>query len=214
MTGTSFDSVLKKIEKGKCRIALNGMIAIQTSSGYKTFHPETGTLTNCNQFVASFGDDSFYAAPARKVKRGDIILLPSGPCCVITAAKNKVTVLNYETGAYMTIAPEHHMFMGNLYFYEKIVSPMKGIFGKGKMNKMLKFMMFSDMMGKPSDTHTDKTETNPLMQMMFLGSMMKDMDGFCDDLFTDLDGSSEEDTSSVTDPDSLLSDFFDEDDNS
>lgn len=61
----------------------------------------------------------------------------------------------------MSIAPERHIFMGNLYFYEKIISPMKGMFGKGKMPKMLKIML--------------------------MGSMMKDMDVFGDDLFGDFD---------------------------
>jgi hypothetical protein len=41
---------------------------------------------------------------------------------VIEADKNKITVINYEDSAIDTIVPERHMFMGNAYFYGKIVS--------------------------------------------------------------------------------------------
>lgn len=187
MNGGFMDHIFQKVEKGKCRIALNGQIAIWTSNGYKTFSLKNGTLTNCNSFVAQFGDDYFYVVPAARVKPGDIILVNGTPRCVMKAEKNLLTVMTYETGAVETIIPERHMFMGSIYFYHKIMTPMLGMFGtkKGKANRMLKMMMMSDMM-KPGGNNGTGGNMG-FMQMLMMQGLMKDMGNSMEDMFDGFD---------------------------
>lgn len=198
MTNAGFmNNIFQKIENGKCRIALNGQIAIETSTGYKTFSPDTGTLTNCCNFVASFGQDFFYVVPAAKVKKGDIILVNGTPRCVLDAEKNRLTVMTYETGTIETVIPERQMFLGNVFFYRKIMSPMLGMFGgKGKMNKMIRMMMMSDMMNNGGNGGNIGGNMN-LMQLMMMQGMMKDMGDSIGDLFTGFDDADDDDDDDI-----------------
>jgi hypothetical protein len=127
---------------------MSGGIAVKTSTGYKSYNVKTSRLTNCNNFVFDIGEEFFFVIPTNKVEVGDIILISGKPKCVIEADKNKLTVINYEDSTIDTVLPERHVFMGNTYFYGKIVSMFGSDFTGGKkgMNKMMSYMMMSEMM--------------------------------------------------------------------
>lgn len=142
-----FNGMFGKVAPGMCRISVNGDIAIKTSGGYKTYDVNTGTLTNCDNFVFDMGEDMFFIIPTNKVHIGDIILAGGKPRCVTGVSGNKIETLSFEDGQISTIVPEHHVFMGKQYFYGKIVSMFgTAIKGKGGMGNMMKYMMMSEMM--------------------------------------------------------------------
>lgn len=122
MMNNLLNGMFGKVGNGMCRLSMNGNIAVKTSSGYKTYNLKTGRLTNCDSFVFNIGEEFFFVIPTNKVSEGDIILVNGKPKCVIEAEKNKITVINYEDSTIDTILPERHVFMGNTYFYGKIVS--------------------------------------------------------------------------------------------
>ena len=142
-----FNGMFGKVANGMCRLGMNGGIAVKTSSGYKTYNLKTNRLTNCNNFVFDIGDEMFFVIPTNHVMPGDIILVGSKPKCVVSAGKGTITVLNYEDSTVETMLPERHVFMGNTYFYGKIVSMFgnMGKDGKGTKN-IMKYMMLSNMM--------------------------------------------------------------------
>ena len=137
-----------KVAPGLCRLSMDGGIAVKTDNGYKTYNMKTGRLTNCDSFVFEIGEDFFFIIPTNKAEPGDIILVSGKPKCVIETGKNKLTVINYEDSTVETILPERHVFMGNTYFYGKIVSMFGSDLVKGKKgaNKIMQYMMLSEMM--------------------------------------------------------------------
>lgn len=144
-----FEGMFMKVEKGMCMLSPCG-IAVKTGAGYRSYNVKTGKLRNCDNLVFSFGDGMFFVIPATKVKPGDIILNGGRPACVRKAAGDRIEVINYETSVVETILPERHVFMGNTYFYGKIVSLFgdgSSICGKGSITKMMKFMMISSLLG-------------------------------------------------------------------
>ena len=144
-----FEGMFMKVEKGMCMLSPCG-IAVKTGAGYRSYNVKTGKLRNCDNLVFSFGDGMFFVIPETKVKPGDIILNGGRPACVRKAAKDRIEVINYETSVVETILPERHVFMGNTYFYGKIVSLFgdgSSICGKGRKKKMMKFMMLSSLLG-------------------------------------------------------------------
>ncbi len=148
---TMFDGMFMKVQKGMCMLSPCG-IAVKTSAGYRSYNVKTGKLRNCDNLVFSFGDGMFFVIPASKVKPGDIILNGGKPACVRRADKNSIEVINYETSVVETILPERHVFMGNTWFYGKIISLFgdgSSICGKGSIAKMMKFMMMSSLFGDP-----------------------------------------------------------------
>lgn len=180
-----FNGMFGKIASGMCRLGMNGKIAIKTSNGYKSYDADTGKLTNCNSFVFDIGEDFFFVIPTNSVKRGDIILADGKPRMVLEIGKNEIKTFCYEDSTISTIVPERHMFMGNTYFYGKIVSMFGNSFGKkGGMQNMMKYMMFSEMM-KGNNT----SGMNNIMPMMFMmNGGMSDMFDFEDmDINTDFD---------------------------
>lgn len=158
-----------KIAPGMCRISMNGGIAVKTSNGYKSYNVKTGRLTNCDSFVFDIGEEFFFVIPTNKVEIGDIILIAGKPKCVVEAEKNKITVINYEDSTVETVLPERHVFMGNTYFYGKIVSMFGNVFGGGKknMNKMMSYMMMSDLFKGNGVTSAN---ANPMAMMMLMNS--------------------------------------------
>ena len=124
-----FKDMFGKIDPGMCRLSMNGNVAVKTGSGFKTYDVKKGRLTNCDQFVFNIGEEFFFLIPTNKLAKGDIILVSGKPRCVIDVEKDLITAINYEDATVEKILPEHHMFMGNCYFYGKIVS----MFGKNIM---------------------------------------------------------------------------------
>ena len=80
-----------------------------------------------------------------------------------------ITVINYEDSTVEQILPERHMFMGNTYFYGKIVSMFNFSKGKGKKNgfeNILKYKMMSEMIGGKNGS-----ANNGMGNLMMLGMM-------------------------------------------
>lgn len=163
----NLNGMFGKVAPGMCRLSMNGGIAVKTSGGYKSYNVKTGRLTNCSNFVFDIGEDFFFVIPTNKVEIGDIILVDGKPKCVIKTDKNQITAINYENSTVDTILPERHVFMGNTYFYGKIVSMFgQDIFnGKKGMNKIMKYMMASEMMKGGIGT-TGGFGAMPLLMMM------------------------------------------------
>ena len=170
-----------KVAPGMCRLSMNGGIAVKTSNGYKSYNMKTGRLTNCDSFVFNIGEEFFFVIPTNKAEPGDILLVGGKPKCVIEAEKNKLTVINYEDSTVETILPERHVFMGNTYFYGKIVSMFGSDLIKGKKgtNKIMQYMMMSEMMkGNSGDSGNGMNAMIPLMMMG--GNMGSIFDGMFD----------------------------------
>jgi len=177
---------------GMCRLSMNGGIAVKTSGGYKSYNVKTGKLTNCSNFVFDIGEEFFFVIPTNKVEKGDIILVNRKPKCVIDADKIKLTVINYEDSTVETILPERHVFMGNTYFYGKIVSMFgnDSIKGKKGTNNIFKYMMLSQMMKGDNSNSAGVGGMNSMLPFMMMNGNMNDM---FDGMF-DFDVDSEEDT--------------------
>lgn len=188
-----FNGMFGKIAPGMCRLSMNGGIAVKTANGYKTYNVKTNKLTNCSNFVFDIGQEFFFVIPTNKVKAGDIILVSGKPRCVVSAEKDTITVINYEDSTVEQILPERHVFMGNTYFYGKIVSMFGSDFSKGKkgMNKMMSYMMISEMMKGNNGSNNGMASVLPFMMMS--GGGMSDMfDGMFDSVDEDDEDETEE----------------------
>lgn len=183
-----------KVAPGMCRLSMSGGIAVKTSTGYKSYNIKKRRLTNCNNFVFNIGEEFFFLVPTNNVTVGDIILINGKPKCCIDNTDNKtITVINYEDSTVETILPERHIFMGNTYFYGKIVL----MFGNNKlnssngMNKMMTYMMMSEMMKGSAGTTGNSNMSSMLPFMMMNNGNVTDM---FDGLFNfDSDMTNEED---------------------
>lgn len=141
---TNFKGMFKKIKPGMCRLSMNG-IAININGEYKTYDVETGTFTNCTDFVFDVGDEMFFSLPTNNVTRGDIILAPGGPAAVIEVKENEIRAFDYKTGTIVNIVPEKYVFFGDTYFYSKIVSPFAAM-GMGSSDNVMKMMMMQSLL--------------------------------------------------------------------
>lgn len=176
-----FNGIFGRIAPDMCRLSMNGKVAIRTSNGYKTYNVESGSLTNCDSFAFDIGQDAFFVVPTNKIKRGDIVLIGGKPHCVISADKNRIEALCYEDSTIHNVVPERHMFLGKGFLYGKIIS-IFGDLGSGNgMNKIMKFMMMSQMMGGGSG---NMASMMPMMMLMGNGSSF---DGMFSGLFDDED---------------------------
>ena len=189
-----FNGMFGKIQPGMCKLSMNGKIAIKTSNGYKTYNTKTGRLTNCSNFAFDVGEDFFFVIPTNKVNVGDIILASGKPRAVIGVEKNAIKTFCYEDSTIETLVPERHVFMGNTYFYGKIVSLFGNSFGKkGGMNNLFKYMMLSEMM-KGGNSSNNMNNMFPIMLMMGGGNGFGDMfEGlFDEDVNIDFDADDED----------------------
>ena len=194
MMNNMLNGMFGKVAPGMCRLSMNGGIAVKTSNGYKSYNMKTGRLTNCDSFVFNIGEEFFFVIPTNKAEPGDILLVAGKPKCVIEAEKNKLTVINYEDSTVETILPERHVFMGNTYFYGKIVSMFGGDLIKGKKgtNKIMQYMMLSEMMKGNSDNNSGNGMNTMLPLMMMGGNMGSLFDGMFDFVEDDTEESEEE----------------------
>lgn len=165
-----------------CRLSMSGQIAIKTSNGYKAYNVKTGRLTNCDNFALNTDNlKAFFVIPTNKVAKGDIILVNGKPKCVITPGKDKIEVINYEDSTVETIVPERHMFMGNTYFYGKIVSMFGDTAGKKNGGqKLMKFMMLNSMMNGKTNSGDGMAAMMPFMMMGGMSGMDEMFDGMLD----------------------------------
>ena len=174
-----FNGMFGHLGQGMCRLSINGDVAVKTSNGYKTYNVKTGNLTNVTQFCFDIGQEFFFVMPTTKAKPGDILLIDGHPKCVIENKDNKtIRVMDYDTSAIQEIVPEHHVFLGQTYFYRKIVSMFgSGNFLKGEkgMNKMFKLMMMKEMFGGMLGGSSAGSSNNPfgaMLPMMMMGNML------------------------------------------
>lgn len=196
MNTNFMNGMFGKVAPGMCRLSMSGGIAVKTSNGYKSYNMKTGALTNCESFVFNATEEFFFVIPTNKVEIGDIILIAGKPKCVIEVEKNKITVINYEDSTIDTVLPERHVFMGNTYFYGKIVSMFGNDFKSGKkgMNKMMSYMMMSEMLkgGNSMIPGTNNSNNNSILPMIMLmnGGMANMFEGMFD--FDETEESEEE----------------------
>lgn len=197
-----FNGMFGKVANGMCRLSMNGGIAVKTSGGYKTYNLKKNRLTNCNNFVFNIGEEFFFVIPTNKVEAGDIILVSGQPKCVISNDGASIKVVNYENGTVEDILPERHVFMGNTYFYGKIVSMfgsdlLKG--GKKGTNKIMQYMMMSEMMKGVNGNPGNGNGMSAMLPFMMMGGSMGDMfDGMFDfDLDDDTDDDTDEEKEAV-----------------
>lgn len=191
MFSSVFNGMFGKIGDGMCRLSMSGGIAVKTSTGYKSYDVKNEKLTNCSNFVFDIGQEFFFCIPTNKVEIGDIILIAGKPKCVIASDDKKITVINYEDSTVETVLPERHIFMGNTYFYGKIVSMFgdKLFKDKGKGgNQIMKYMMMSELF-KGGKSGADSGLSNLLPMMMLSGGVGNVFDGMFD---FDIFGSTEE----------------------
>ena len=172
MNTNFMNGMFGKIAPGMCKLSMSGGIAVKTSSGYKSYNVKSGRLTNCSNFVFGNTEEFFFVIPTNKVEIGDIILIAGKPKCVIEVAKNKITVINYEDATIDTVIPERHVFMGNTYFYGKIVSMFGNDFKGGKkgMSKMMSYMMMAEFMkgSGGTDRFGNPINNNSMLPMMLM----------------------------------------------
>ena len=174
----NFNGMFGRIEPGMCRLTMNGNIAVKTNNGYKSYNVKTGRLTNCSNFCFNIGEEFFFVIPTNKVEIGDIILVNRKPKCVIKAEKNQITVINYEDSTVDTILPERHVFMGNTYFYGKIVSMFgNNIAGKKNgANNIMRYMMMSEMMKSMNNGNgTSQNGFAGMLPFMMMGGNIGNM---------------------------------------
>lgn len=171
-----FNGMFGKVANGMCRLSMNGGIAVKTSNGYKTYNVEKKRLTNCDNFVFNIGEEFFFVIPTNKVEIGDIILVAGKPKCVIKVDGETIRVINYEDSTIEDILPERHVFMGETYFYGKIVSMFGQNFMKGKkgMNKFMSYMMMSEMM---KGMNGSSSSMNNMLPFIMMGGNLGDMFG-------------------------------------
>lgn len=192
----SFNGIFGKVESGKCRVTMNGGIAVKCSNGdYKTYNVKKGRLTNVTNFCFNVGDEMFFVLPTTKAKVGDILLIGGKPKCVIETNKKTIKVIDYDNSEIREVIPERHVFMGSTYFYGKIVSmfgnTLKGGNGLGNLIKM---SLISQMLGgNNGNQNTGGMFGGNLSQMMAMsmlmnGKMENPFDGMFDlDIDSDMD---------------------------
>lgn len=161
-----FSNMFCKVKPGMCRMSMNG-IAVKTSTGYKVYDVNTGTLVNCMDFVFDIGDEWFFCVPTNSLSKGDIILASGKPAAVIKVEDNAITAFRYEDSTIVTLVPEHFMFLGNSYLYSKIVSlfSMADNAGSVDTSNVMQYLMMSEMM------KGENGSSNKLMPFFMMGMM-------------------------------------------
>jgi len=168
------------VKGGLCRLSMDGNIAIKANGGYRAYEPKTGSFVNCDNFVFDIGDEMFFVIPTNDIKVGDIIIAGTGearaPRYVLKVEDNRIEAINYKNGTVEVIVPERHMFMGNIYFYGKIVSLFgngAAIGGDGNINaeNVMKYMMMSQMLKGGSGANG----MNPMAMMLMMNGGFGDM---------------------------------------
>ncbi len=171
------NGICGKVVPGLCRLSIDGSIAVKTGTGYRTCDAEHRRLMNCDGFAVDIGEDAFFVLPTNRVKPADIILAGGTPKCVVSTDGSTITAIDFESGRVETFLPERHQFMGNTYFYGKIVSLFgrNGIKGKKGAGRMMKYMMLKSMM------QGEAGGLSGLMPMVLFGGKMDVMDELFDD---------------------------------
>ena len=194
MIDAVFNDIFKPVDPECCRIGINGQIAVKSGEGkYKTYNVKTGRLTNVTQFCFDGTQGMFFVVPTTKASVGDILMIDGKPKCVIENKEGKtIRVIDYESSSIQEIVPERHIFMGQAYFYSKIVSMLgSGNFlksGKG-VNKMMKLMFMQQAFGGKGLNGMFGNSGNGMgnmFQMMALSSMFGGGNGGFEGMFDEM----------------------------
>lgn len=178
-----FKGMFGPIEAGKCKLGMNGKIAIKTPNGYKTYDAKKNRLTNVGSFAFDMFN-MFWLVPTNTLQVGDIILMQKGdrrvPRFVIKVDNGVITALDYEDNELKQVLPERHILMGKVFFYAKIWCPFKGMASNGNMfGQMFKMQLMSQMMGGMMNGGNVADAVNPMgnMGQIFMMPMMMQMMG-------------------------------------
>ena len=178
-----FKGMFGPIEAGKCKLGMNGKIAIKTPNGYKTYDAKKNRLTNVGSFAFDMFN-MFWLIPTNTLQVGDIILMQKGdrrvPRFVIKVDNGVITALDYEDNELKQVLPERHILMGKVFFYAKIWCPFKGMASSGNMfGQMFKMQLMSQMMGGMMNGGNVADAVNPMgnMGQIFMMPMMMQMMG-------------------------------------
>jgi len=185
--GKMFKGMFGPIEAGKCKLGMNGKIAINTPAGYKTYDAKKNRLTNVGSFAFDMFN-MFWLIPTNTLQVGDIILMQKGdrrvPRFVIKVDKGIITALDYEDNEIKQVLPERHILMGKVFFYAKIWCPFKGMVSNGNMfGQMFKMQLMGQMMGGMMNGGNVADACNPFgggnnfISQMFMMQMMGSMFG-------------------------------------
>lgn len=181
--GKMFKGMFGPIEAGKCKLGMNGKIAIKTPNGYKTYDAKKNRLTNVGSFAFDMFN-MFWLIPTNTLKVGDIILMQKGdrrvPRFVIKVDNGIITALDYEDNELKQVLPERHILMGKVFFYAKIWCPFQGMVSNGNMfGQMFKMQLMSQMMNGMMNggNITDTTNSMGNMGQMFMMPIMMQMMG-------------------------------------
>lgn len=179
--GKMFKGMFGPIEAGKCKLGMNGKIAIKTPNGYKTYDAKKNRLTNVGSFAFDMFN-MFWLIPTNTLQVGDIILMNKGdrrvPRFVIKVDNGIITALDYEDNELKQVLPERHILMGKVFFYAKIWCPFKGMASNGNMfGQMFKMQLMSQMMNGMMNGGNVADAVNPMgnMGQMFMMPMMMQM---------------------------------------
>lgn len=181
--GKMFKGMFGPIEAGKCKLGMNGKIAIKTPNGYKTYDAKKNRLTNVGSFAFDMFN-MFWLIPTNTLKVGDIILMQKGdrrvPRFVIKVDNGIITALDYEDNELKQVLPERHILMGKVFFYAKIWCPFKGMVSNGNMfGQMFKMQLMGQMMNGMMNGGNVADAVNPMgnMGQMFMMPMMMQIMG-------------------------------------
>lgn len=196
-----FNGMFCKVGSDMCRLTMNGKIAVRTKGGaYKSYDVKRNRLVNHSNFALNVGNDCFFVVPTNHVKVGDIIMVNGTPRCVRSVSGDEISVFNYENSTIENIVKERHIFMGNTYYYGKIVSPFGNMLTKkGGLNSIMQMAMMASMFGGDNKTTLGGASAgqNGLMMAMLMsnGGMGNMFDGLLDfgDVDMDIDDGDEDD---------------------
>ena len=188
-----FNGMFCKVGADMCRLTMNGKIAVRTKGGaYKSYDVTRNRLVNHSNFALNVGNDCFFVVPTNHVKVGDIIMVNGTPRCVRSVSGDEISVFNYENSTIENVVKERHIFMGNTYYYGKIVSPFGNMLTKkGGLNNVMQMAMMASMFGdgnKNTLGGNSAGQNGLMMAMMFSNGGMGNMfDGLLDFGNVDMD---------------------------
>lgn len=196
-----FNGMFCKVGADMCRLTMNGKIAVRTKGGaYKSYDVKRNRLVNHSNFALNVGNDCFFVVPTNHVKVGDIIMVNGTPRCVRSVSGDEISVFNYENSTIENVVKERHIFMGNTYYYGKIVSPFGNMLTKkGGLNSIMQMVMMSSMFGdgnKNTLGGNSAGQNGLMMAMLFSNGGMGNMfDGLLDfgDVDMDVDDGDDDD---------------------
>ena len=200
-----FNGMFCKVGADMCRLTMNGKIAVRTKGGaYKSYDVKRNRLVNHSNFALNVGNDCFFVVPTNHVKVGDIIMVNGTPRCVRSVSGDEISVFNYENSTIENVVKERHIFMGNTYYYGKIVSPFGNMLTKkGGLNSIMQMAMMSSMFGdgnKNTLGGNSAGQNGLMMAMLFSNGGMGNMfDGLLDfgDVDMDVDDGDDDDEDDV-----------------